>query len=126
MKIKLINILLVFCTLSSIAQKADVQSPNGKIRVGIYCEQNDNIGNWFLKVGYSDNTKTSDIIPKITLGISRADQNFVRELKLLKAGKALAINEQYTALHGKRSLRNNSANELTIYFENPSKAKLNL
>ena len=126
MKIKLITILLVFCTLTSIAQKADVQSPNGKIRVGIYCEQNDNIGNWFLKVGYSDNTKTSDIIPKITLGISRADQDFVRELKFLKAGKSLTINEQYTALHGKRSLRNNSANELIVYFENPSKAKLNL
>jgi alpha-glucosidase len=123
---KLITLLLTFFTVTSYAQKADFQSPNGKIRVGIFCEQNDNIGNWYLKVGYSDNTKTSDIIPKITLGISRSDQDFVKELKFLKAGKPLLINEQYTALHGKRSMRKNSANELILYFENPSKAKMNL
>lgn len=123
---KLITLLLIFCTVTSFAQKADVQSPNGKIKVGIFCEQNDNIGNWHLKVSYSDNAKTSEVIPKITLGITRSDQAFSKELKFLKAGKPLLINEQYTALQGKRSLRKNSANELIVNFENPSKARLNL
>jgi alpha-glucosidase len=33
---------------------------------------------------------------------------------------------KYTSLHGKRSLSTNSANEVVVSFENPSKAKLNL
>jgi alpha-glucosidase len=126
MKIRLITLLLISCTFTAFAQKAVVQSPNGKIRVGIFCEQNDNIGNWHLQVGFSDNSKIAEVIPKIDLGISRSDQDFLKELKFLKAGKQLLLNEQYTALHGKRSLRSNSANELILYFENPSKAKLNL
>jgi alpha-glucosidase len=36
------------------------------------------------------------------------------------------INEKYTALHGKKSDCSNSANEVTVSFENPSKAKLNI
>jgi len=36
------------------------------------------------------------------------------------------INEQYTALHGKKSVCTNSANEVIVSFENPSKAKLNI
>jgi alpha-glucosidase len=45
---------------------------------------------------------------------------------LVEIGKPLSINESYTALHGKRSVCNNSANEVTISFENLNKAKLNL
>jgi len=47
-------------------------------------------------------------------------------LKFLNAGKPRFVNEQYTAIHGKRSHCSNQANELTVFFENPSKAKMNL
>ena len=44
----------------------------------------------------------------------------------MKAGKPILINEQYTVLHGKKSVCRNSANEVIVSFENPSKAKLNI
>src|SRR6185503_828400 len=43
-----------------------------------------------------------------------------------KAGKQTSINENYTALHGKKSVCSNAANEVVVYFENPAKAKFNL
>src|SRR5690606_24552575 len=44
----------------------------------------------------------------------------------IKADKPKLIQERYTALHGKSSERSNSGNEVVLYFENPSKAKLNV
>jgi alpha-glucosidase len=126
MKSKVITFFLIFVASSAFSQKAIIQSPNEKISVSVFCEQNDDTGNWYLQVNYSDNGKISEVIPKIDLGISRSDQDFLKELTFLKAGKPQLINEQYTSLHGKRSQCSNTANELILYFENPAKAKLNL
>jgi alpha-glucosidase len=126
MKQCIITVLCALIAFSAFSQKATVQSPNAKINIALFCEQNDNTGNWYLQLNYSDNGKVNEIIPRIDLGISRNDQDFFKDLKFLKAGKQLLINEQYTALHGKRSVCKNSANELTLFFENPDKAKLNL
>lgn len=108
------------------SQQVILNSPNQKISVALFNMQNNETGSWYLQVNYSENGKMSEVIPRIDLGISRADQDFSKELKFLKAGKPLFIDEQYTALHGKRSLCTNQANEIIINFENPSKAKLNL
>ncbi len=126
MKKNLIVAILAFASSFAIAQNTVVQSPNSKIEVKVFCDQENNTGSWYLQVNYLDSNKISEVIPRIDLGISREDQDFVKELKLLKKGKPLLINEEYTALHGKRSLCINSANEMVLYFENPSKAKLNL
>ena len=126
MKQGFIAVLFVFVTLSAFSEKATVQSPNKKINVSLFCDQNSDTGSWYLQVNYAVDGKISEVIPRIDLGLSRSDQDFSKELKFLKTGKPLLINEQYTLLHGKRSHCSNSANELTIYFENPSKAKLNL
>jgi len=126
MKQGFIAVLFAFVTLPAFSQKATVQSPNAKINAAIFCEQNDDTGNWYLQVNYSDNGKISEVIPRIDLGISRSDQDFLKVLKFLKTGKPLFINEQYTLLHGKRSVCKNSANELILYFENPDKSKINL
>jgi len=75
---------------------------------------------------YLNNGKTSEVIPQITLGLIRADQDFSKDLKYIKAGKTVPINEKYQASHGKRSQCSNSANETVVFFENPGKAKLNL
>ena len=70
--------------------------------------------------------KKSEVIPQISLGLSRADQTFSKELKFLKAGKPVLIDENYTAVHGKRSQCRNTANETVVSFENPAKAKMNI
>lgn len=126
MKKSVLAIILAVFTLSGFSQKATVNSPNERIVVKIFGDQGDNSGSWHLQINYSDNEKVSEVIPKINLGISREDQDFSKELKLLKTGKEVLVKDEYTMLHGKRSQRSNLANEVIFYFENPSKAKMNL
>jgi hypothetical protein len=126
MKSTVAIVFFILSTLSSLSQKLTVQSPNQKISASLFCQQNAEVGEWYIKASYNNNGKISEAIPRIDIGLSRSDQDFSKELKFLKAGKPLLINEQYTALHGKKSVCKNSANELVISFENPSKAKLNI
>lgn len=126
MRSKFAATLFFFVAMLTYGQKATVTSPNKKISVAVFSEQNKDTGNWYLQITSSEENKNSDIIPKIDLGILRNDQDFSRELKFIKAGKAKLINEQYTSLHGKSSKRNNLGNEIILYFENPSKAQLNV
>jgi hypothetical protein len=126
MKNKIIAGLIVLSSLSVFAQKVSVVSPNQKVTIGLYNTKNADAGEWYLKVKYADNGKVCETMPQVALGLSRADQDFAKELKFLKAGKNVLVKEQYTALHGKRSQCTNSANETVVSFENPGKAKLNL
>jgi alpha-glucosidase len=122
----LITALLSFLILSAFSQKATVVSPNQKIHVTLNNRQNVDVGDWYLKVTYVNNGKSCVAIPQIILGLLRSDQDFSKELKLLRLGKPVLVNESYTALHGKKAKCSNSANEMIFSFENPSKAKLNL
>ena len=120
MKCKVLITGLIFLnTLTVIPQNVTVVSPNQKVKVTLLNRQNADVGEWYLKVSYLNNGKSLEAIPQINLGLSRSDQDFSKELKFLKAGNSLPINEQYTALHGKRSQCSNSANEIIIFFENP-------
>jgi len=129
--------LLAVCLLSlflaplvllsqSAARMISLQSPNQKISVVLSCQQNSDQGEWYMQASYNNNGKTIVAIPRIDAGLSRSDQDFSKELKLLKVSKPILINEQYTALRGKRSVCSNSANEVVVSFGNPSKAKLNI
>jgi hypothetical protein len=121
--------LLTICLLLSAVtygQMAIVKSPNARVEVKLFNNANSDIGKWNLKVNYIGGVNASEVIPQIDLGLSRSDQDFLNELKFLKAGKPTLVNEQYTAVHGKRSHCSNQANEVVVSFENPSKAKMNL
>ena len=118
--------LIILFALTAFPQKVTVVSPNNKVSVSLYNVQNTDIGEWFLKVSYTNNDKTAEAIPRINLGLSRSDQDFYKDLKFLKAGKPLLLIEKYSALHGKKANCSNSANETIVSFENPGKAKMNL
>jgi alpha-glucosidase len=127
MKLKIVFFFVAVCCIVSVrSQKLTVLSPNQKISVGLFSKQDAGLCEWYLKASYSNNGNISEAIPRIDLGLSRSDQDFSKELKFLKATKAFLINEQYTALHGKKSLCTNAAYEVVISFENPSKAKINV
>jgi hypothetical protein len=126
MRLYLISAVILFGTFSTHAQKVTVTSPNQKVSIALYNRQNTDVGEWYLKLNYTNNRKSNEAVSQINLGLSRSDQTFSKELKFLKAGKLLPINEQYSVLHGKRAQCSNSANEVVISFENPSKDKLNL
>lgn len=126
MKFITIIAIIFSSTFSVFSQKVTVVSPNQKNKIDLYNVQNADVGEWYLKVSYINNGNICEVIPRINLGLSRNDQDFIKELKFLKAGKPVIINEQYTVLHGKKAQCSNSANETVVSFENPGKAKLNL
>jgi alpha-glucosidase len=118
--------VLLVGALSLMGQKVTVQSPNGKIRVSLFCQQNADAGNWYLKVLYANDGNSSEVIPAIDLGLTRSDEDFSDGLKFIKAGGTRAISEQYEVVHGKKSLCKNAGNEVIVSFENPARAKLNV
>ncbi|GEC71478.1 Glycosyl-hydrolase 97 C-terminal, oligomerisation [Flavobacterium flevense] len=126
---KLKNILLSFIVLSfcqSWSQKIVVQSPNKKNVVALYAMDSNNKGEWYLKISQQTDKNTTEILPKVSLGISRSDQDFSKELLFLKATKPKLVKEHYELPFGKKLVRDNEANEVVVSFENPGKAKLNL
>jgi alpha-glucosidase len=125
-KYKTFMALLFLSAMPVFSQRVSVVSPNNRITVDLINRQNTDSGEWFLKVSYNDKNTTSTVIPEIVLGLTRSDQDFSKDLKLLKTGKQVLINERYNLLHGKRSDCSNSANETIVFFENSQKAKLNL
>ena len=98
-------------TLSAFSQNVSVVSPNQKIIVDLLNQQNPDKGEWFLKVSCKYKSSISVVIPEIILGLSRSDQDFSKDLRILKTGKQVLITDHYTLLHGKRSECSNSANE---------------
>lgn len=119
-------LVLLLHALTACAQQAMVQSPNHKISVALVNDEAAKAGSWYLKIMYLANGKVTEAVPRIDMGLVRNDQDFSNNLVLVKTGKPLLINEQYTALHGKRLNRTNTATELTAYFETPGKAKMNV
>jgi alpha-glucosidase len=126
MKQTLAVTLLIIITISVFPRQIEVISPNEKINIVLFSQQNSDPGKWYLKVTYTDHGKTCAVIPQIKLGLLRSDQDFSGNLKFLKADKPRLVQEQYTALHGKRSNCSNTANEVIAYFSTPKKARLNL
>jgi hypothetical protein len=123
---KLKNILVSFALLAffhSWSQPIQLQSPNKKLAINL---QMGHDGEWYLKINRLADKNTVGIIPKITLGLSRSDQDFSKKLLFLKTSKTKLIQEHYELPFGKKSVRENEANEITVSFENPTKAKLNL
>lgn len=119
-------ILISLIPVLSLAQNTKVISPDTKIKVELFKTNDNDTGEWGLKIISGENNPASEISPLIKLGISRSDQDFSKNLKFLKAGKTNLISEEYTSLHGKRSQRSNSANERVLSFENSNKAKMNV
>ena len=117
-------LIIFFAVLPILSQVINVVSPNNKIGVDLTSQEK--TGNYFLKVSYLQNEKSQVIIPRIDLGLSRNDQEFSNNLKLIKSVKPVKIVEEYSTLHGKRSKCNNIANEIVVSFENTAKAKINL
>ncbi len=117
------TLLFCFCCQQLLAQKLTIRSPNNKIVVGLHSIDN---GGWILKSSYHVNGKLTEVIPEVKLGLKRSDQDFSSGLRFLKNSKTLPISENYSSPHGKSSSRSNSANEVTIAFENQAKAKINL
>jgi len=118
MRSAIVLFLLILATRKATAQRITVTSPDGRITAGLYCTQGGDQGEWYLDL--------KDMIPHISLGLLRSDQDFSRDLKFIKASKPAPIDENYTTVHGKRSHCTNKAYEITVLFENTQRSKLEL
>jgi alpha-glucosidase len=124
-----IKIITLFITLTAIStwaqsQNLTLQSPNNKIKVQLFNRQQTKSGEWYLSTSYVANNKETTAIPEIDLGLVRSDQDFSINLKLVSIGKPKLIDESYTALHGKKLVCQNSAQEVKVTLENTSKSRI--
>lgn len=119
-------LLTVLGNGSVLSQKVSVRSPNEKIAVELYNSSEKDSAVWYFRASYTDSGQTQVAIPRIQLGLIRSDQSFSKGLQFVKAGKPVLIKEQYNAVHGKRSVNSNSANQVIISFKTPSDALLNI
>jgi hypothetical protein len=119
-------VLFLFTLSSGYSQKLNVVSPNEKIEVSLFEDQDREEGTWYLKIGYNGERTVSEVIPRIDLGIKREDEDFSKNLKFIKAGKKQEIEVNYTTVHGKQLIRNNKATEVSVSFKNDSGSRLNL
>ncbi|MDR6340448.1 hypothetical protein HNQ91_003513 [Filimonas zeae] len=108
------------------AQQATITSPDQKISVQLMAPAGSSPEAGYLKVRYTANGKTTEAIPRIDLGLVLNNQDYAKALRFIKAGKPTVIREQYTALHGKKLNRSNTANEVVLTFDNAAKNRLNL
>ncbi|HMS70136.1 MAG TPA: glycoside hydrolase family 97 catalytic domain-containing protein [Saprospiraceae bacterium] len=108
------------------SQTVRLESPNKKVVVSLKNKQNQKLDAWYLEVSNKLDGKEEKSITKINLGLSRSDQEFASNLRLLKFDPAKKIIEQYDVPFGKKSKCTNEANEIIAQFENDQKTKLNL
>lgn len=111
---------------AAMAQRATVTSPNQKISVALVSPATNSQEASYLKVQYTTGGKTTEAIPRIDLGLVLNNTDYAKQLRFVKAGKPIVVNEQYTAPHGKKLNRSNTASETVIAFDNAAKSRLNL
>jgi hypothetical protein len=81
-------LLIIALHAAAFVSAADIElrSPNGKVGAVLTSEE----GHWFLKVDYRDSEGSTELT-KVSLGLSRSDQDFFGDLRLLKIGKPVQI-----------------------------------
>lgn len=95
MKLKIILLSFFVSSLCNVwSQQIQIESPNKKIDITLYGTKN-NQGEWYLKIKYQTDKNTAEILPKVSLGVSRNDQDFFKELIFLKGTKPKVIKEHY-------------------------------
>lgn len=94
------------------AQIFKIRSPDKKIEVQLVSPKTEH-ALWSLVANYKNNTS---VLPEIKLGLLRQDADFAHDLKLTGIGIITQVHDSYMALHGKRSVCTNDANEVVIHL----------
>ncbi|WP_345954349.1 glycoside hydrolase family 97 catalytic domain-containing protein [Mucilaginibacter sp. PAMB04168] len=121
-----LSILLIMSHALVQAQVLNASSPNRKINVRLLQRAGKSTNELYLQVIYKSGKQEVEAIPEIALGLTRSDQDFSKSLKILHISKPKLIKEKYAALHGKKSVCENSAYEIKVSLENSSKSKINV
>lgn len=110
----------------SYSKTISLKSPNEKVVLQLSDSNGIEAGSWHLKIEKRTTDSIYQMLTRVYIGLKRNDQDFYKNLQFIKAGKTITVREEYTSLHGKKSLRSNTANEKVFYFENDHNSKMNL
>lgn len=118
--------LLLCLFISCVATNAqEILSPNKKIKV-IITSDNNSFGEIYFKVLYKNKAEYIEVVPNSPMGITREDQQFTDNLKLIGESKEKTVNEKYEMITGKRKLCSNSGNEKVFQYLNSNNKPLNI
>ncbi|KRT15255.1 alpha-glucosidase [Pedobacter ginsenosidimutans] len=125
MKSLFLALSLIF---SSVGYAQQILSPNKKIKVVVEMQQagQGGSGQVHFKVLYKKGSAYIEVLPSSPLGISREDQQFVSNLRLIGEGKAVAVHDKYEMVTGKRKRCENFGTEKTFSYKNPSDQPLDI
>jgi len=120
--------LVLSLFLSSVGYAQQVLSPDKKIKVVVEMRPagQESLGQAYFKVLYKNKGTYIEVLPVSPLGILRADQQFVSNLKFIGESKPVAVHDKYEMLTGKRKLCENFGSEKTFNYQNSSKQPLNI
>lgn len=58
----LILLFSVFIRSLAFSQKVQIQSPDQEINAVVFCQQNTEVGEWYIKASYNNNGKITEAI----------------------------------------------------------------
>lgn len=114
--------------LGSVGYAQQILSPNKKIKLVVEMQPagQKGLGQAYFKVLYKSKEAYIEVLPASPLGISREDQQFISNLKLIGESKPVLVHDKYEMLTGKRKLCENFGTEKTFNYQNDSKQSLNI
>ena len=110
------GILFLFVFVISTVNATEILSPDENIKVALDFQ---NESQPKFVVSYSENQKTSEILPSSLLGLKTKDQDFSK-LTLISESNVTLIHDDYEMLHGKKKHCENLGTEKTFRFKNAS------
>ncbi|RVT79880.1 glycoside hydrolase family 97 protein [Flavobacterium sufflavum] len=124
-------IYLIFCLISTAftINAQEIVSPNKKIKVIIASKKtsdNNSFGKVYFKILYKNKAEYIEVVPNSPMGITRDDQQFTDNLKLVGESKEKTVNEKYEMISGKRKLCTNLGNEKVLQYVNSNNKPLNI
>jgi alpha-glucosidase len=124
--IKTISMLALFAIISSCeSEKTEwsVTSPSENIRFSVVQDENNQLK---YNVSLVESGTASQIITNSPLGIRRADETFIQNMKFVLMDPVVTLDETFSLPIGKRKIINSVVNELTLNFENQNGAQIQL
>lgn len=116
-----IFVYCLFITINISAQ--EIVSPNKNIKVVL---SENPYGQVFFNIKYKKDSRYIEVLPDSPLGITRKDQQFVYNLKLIRESKPKSIHDKYTMITGKRKNCENFGTEKVFSYKNSNGQPLDI
>ncbi|MEJ8843651.1 glycoside hydrolase family 97 catalytic domain-containing protein [Lacibacter sp. H375] len=123
-------ILFLFCLSTSLAAFAkEILSPDKNIKIvvsALKSSVNKPGYTVYFKVLYKKGSAYVEVMKNSVLGISRKDQSFTDNLRLVGESKITQVHDQYKMICGKRNLCENFGREKTFSYKNANDQSLDI